>query len=73
MIWDIDEFVELLGFQEECKQDSANQTIAVKDEVLEFCKGNPLFEEAFLKFGAVLFEYELEGKICRHNGRIEVQ
>lgn len=73
VIWEIDEFVESLGFQEECKQDFANQAVAGKDEVLEFCKSNPLFEEAFLKFGAILFEYELEGKICRHNGRIEVQ
>lgn len=72
VIWDIDVFVESLGLQEDSKQDSKSQAVRVKDEVLEFCESNPLFEEAFLKFGAILFEYELEGKISRKNGRIEV-
>lgn len=72
VIWDIDVFVESLGLQEDSKQDSKSQAVEAKDEVLEFCKGNPLFEEAFLKFGAILFEYELEGKISRKNSRIEV-
>lgn len=70
VIWDIDEWIESLGLCEETKQDSKD---IAKDEILEFCKNNPLFEQAFLRFGAILFEYELEGKIVRHNGRIEVR
>lgn len=76
VIWDIDEFVESLGvFDKSLGQDPLDKDSKLEsqsDEVLEFCKSNPLFEEAFLKFGAILFEYELEGKINRCNGRIEV-
>ncbi|WP_297812321.1 DNA-processing protein DprA [uncultured Helicobacter sp.] len=70
VIWEVDALIESLGFCKDCRQDFKD--IDAKDEVLEFCRTNPLFEEAFLKFGAILFEYELEGKISRHNGRIEV-
>ncbi|MDE5591897.1 MAG: DNA-protecting protein DprA [Helicobacter sp.] len=64
VIWDIDSFME--DFFGECLEVKAH------DEILEFCQKNPFFEEAFLKFGEILFEYELEGKIRRINGRIEV-
>lgn len=63
IIWDIDEFLNQL-FEVSYNND--------KDEVLEFCKSNPFFEEAFACFGEILFHYELEGKIQRNNGRIEV-
>ncbi|WP_082942442.1 DNA-processing protein DprA [Helicobacter sp. CLO-3] len=43
------------------------------DPIIEFCKGNPFFEEAYLRFGDALLEYELEGKVARVNGRIVVQ
>lgn len=73
VIWDIDEFVKSLGFFDEySKGNFLEKEKSQKDEILEFCKSNPLFEEAFLKFGSILFEYELEGKISRHNGRIEI-
>lgn len=63
VIWEIDSFlVNLFG-------DIKPQNT---DEILEFCKTNPFFEEAFAKFGEILFTYELEGKIQRNNGRIEV-
>lgn len=71
VIWDIDSFVnEICGeiLDSNIPQSPSNPN----DEILEFCKNNPLFEEAFLHFGEVLFEYELEGKIHRNNGRIEV-
>lgn len=42
------------------------------DEVLEFCMKNPSFEEAYLKFGEKIYEYELEGKIVRESGNIRV-
>ncbi|WP_104721637.1 DNA-processing protein DprA [Helicobacter mesocricetorum] len=64
VIWNVNEFLEsLFG---ECIQ---AQPI---DEILEFCRHNPFFEEALLKFGDRIFEYELEGKIRRNNGRVEV-
>ncbi|MDE5603478.1 MAG: DNA-protecting protein DprA [Helicobacter sp.] len=64
VIWNIDEFLKnLLG------ESIYAQPI---DEILEFCRHNPFFEEALLKFGDRIFEYELEGKIRRNNGRIEV-
>lgn len=42
------------------------------DAILDFCIQNPSFEEAYEKFGAKLYEYELEGKIERKNGRFYV-
>ncbi len=42
------------------------------DEILEFCMKNPSFEEAYLKFGEKIYEYELEGKIVRESGSIRV-
>ncbi len=42
------------------------------DEVLEFCKNAPRFEEALQKFGDRIFEYELEGKIMRENGVVRI-
>lgn len=42
------------------------------DEILEFCMKNPSFEEAYLKFGEKIYEYELEGKIVREAGSIRV-
>ncbi|GAA9574754.1 DNA-processing protein DprA [Helicobacter pylori] len=38
-----------------------------KDEFLEYCAKNPSYEEAYLKFGDKLLEYELLGKIKRIN------
>ena len=43
-----------------------------RDEILEFCALNPSFEEAFLRFGDKLLEYEIEGKILRSDGRVRV-
>lgn len=63
VIWEIDSFLSTL-FETTSHQNT--------DEILEFCKTNPFFEEAFIKFGEILFTYELEGKILRNNGRIEL-
>lgn len=43
-----------------------------QDEILEFCSLSPSFEEAYARFGDKLYEYELEGKIERKNGKIYV-
>ncbi len=68
VIWEIDSFLEEL-FKKTKSQNTQPQST---DEILEFCKTNPFFEEAFIKFGEAIFTYELEGKIQRNNGRIEV-
>ncbi len=59
-IYDIDNFISIFT-----KNDS--QTIQI-DEFLEYCKTNPFYNEAALKFGEKLFEYELNGKIEIKNG-----
>lgn len=64
-IFDIDDFVNSLADKIEIEQKS-------KDEVLEFCYKNPIYEEAFQKFGDKLFEYELEGKITIENNFVRV-
>jgi DNA processing protein len=40
-----------------------HKNIQNSDELLEFCKSNPTYDEVFAKFGDKLFEYELLGKI----------
>lgn len=68
VIWEVVSFLnELFG-----EAQSQNAQPQSADEILEFCKTNPFFEEAFIKFGEAIFTYELEGKISRNNGRIEV-
>lgn len=64
-IYDINSFIQSL---------TGNVIITDKnsDEVLEFCKANPSYDEAVLKFQDKIFEYELEGKITISNGKIIV-
>ena len=61
-IYDIDEFITSLGLQE-----------MQNDEILDFCSHMPSFEEASLRFGQKILEYELEGKIVRENGYVRVK
>ena len=42
----------------------------IKDDFLEYCKTNPSYNEAVLKFGEKVFEYELLGKISIKNGKL---
>ncbi len=63
VIYDIDEFIESLGY--ETKDIST-------DEILEFCKSYPTYDEAINKFGEKIFEYELLGKIKIDNGIVSV-
>lgn len=61
-IYDVQEFItQIFGIQEE-----------IDDEILEFCKHAPRFEEALQKFGDKIYQYELEGKIIRENGVVRV-
>ena len=40
------------------------------DAILDFCKNNPSFEEAYLRYGEEILSLELEGIISRVNGRV---
>lgn len=64
-IYDISSFIESI-FGTSLSHSEEN------DEILQFCKNNPSFEEAFARFGDRLYEYELEGKIIRESGSIRV-
>ncbi len=52
LISDIEEFADMFGKVQ--KND---------DEVLEFCKNEPSLEKCLAKFGDLIYEYELDGKI----------
>ena len=59
-IYDIDAFVAGFGFVETKKN----------DVFLEYCKSNPLYNDAIAKHGEKVFEYEFLGKIVIEHGRI---
>ncbi|WP_024955377.1 DNA-processing protein DprA [Sulfurospirillum arcachonense] len=61
-IYDIDEF--LCGF--------GTKTDICNDDFLEYCRKKPTLNEALLKFGNIVYEYELEGKIAIENNFIIV-
>ena len=63
VIFDIDEFIETLGYK---------TSPSCEDEILEFCKKYPTYDEAVSLFGEKIFEYELLGKIRIDNGIIKV-
>lgn len=63
-IYDIDAFVnQFVPLQESIKS---------SDEFLEYCKTNPLYDEAVATYGSTVFEYELQRKIEVKNGRINL-
>ena len=63
-IYDIDEFVNnFVG----CKGDIKN-----KDTFLEYCKSNPTYDEAVLKYQSKVFEYELMGQIEIKDGFVVI-
>ncbi len=61
-IYDIDLFCEQFGRLE----------TAVDDALLAFCREHSSYDEAFARFGAELFAYELDGKIAIENGTVRV-
>jgi DNA processing protein len=63
-IYDIDEFISQVT--------NTNKIEKTTDELLLFCESNPSYEEAVLKFGNRVFEYELEGKIAINNAKVSV-
>ncbi len=60
-IWDVEAFADRFG-SVDLKEE--------EDDLILFCRGNPTYEEAARRFGARLFEAELEGKIAVKEGRI---
>lgn len=61
-IFDIDEFIEGVVGVGLFKQNL--------DEILEYCKTSPLYDEALQKYPEKILEYELDGKIKIANGKI---
>lgn len=52
LISDIDKFCDMFGKIDE-----------KEDEIIKYCKQNPLLEDALKKYGDTIYEYELDGKI----------
>ena len=42
------------------------------DEILEYCKSNPIYDEVLLKYPDKILEYELDGKIAIKDGKVFV-
>lgn len=61
-IYSIDDFI----------KEFVDNTNVQKDDFLEYCKTNPNYDEAALKYGDKVFEYELLGKIKISNGKVLV-
>ncbi|WP_458699536.1 DNA-processing protein DprA [Sulfurospirillum sp. 1307] len=61
-IFDMEEFANKFG-------DTISNS---KDEVLEYIKENSSFEKVFSKYGNLIYEYELDGKIQIKNGHIYI-
>lgn len=61
-IYDINVFLSKFGF--------VSKEEKIKDEFLEYCKTNPAYNEAVLKYADKVFEYELLGKIEIKNGKL---
>ncbi len=61
LIDDIDEFCDIFG----TKMDA-------NDEVLEFCKENPSLDKCLDRFGDLIYEYELEGKLQIENLHVRI-
>jgi DNA processing protein len=64
VIYDIDEFI--------LRHTNTNKINKLNDDILIFCQNNPSYEEAVLKFGNKIFEYELEGKIKINNAKVSL-
>ena len=72
-IYNIKNFVENMKILFDIKNLEESEEKKPMDQVLDFCKSSPSYEEAFLKFGNKLFEYELNGDIEIINGSVIVK
>jgi DNA processing protein len=72
VIYDIDSFIASL----ENNDKKSNNSSKIKksknsdDELLEFCSSNPTFDEVLARFGSLIYEYELMGKIQIKDNRV---
>lgn len=77
-IFSIEQFLEQAGLKssEKYSNNSTTNINTTNDKndlsMLDFCKSNPSFEEAYLRYGDRILELELEGVISRVNGRVVV-
>jgi len=63
-IYNIDNFIsDFVGYKNDIKH---------KDNFLEYCKSNPTYDEAIIKYPSEIFTYELGGKIKIENGLVIV-
>lgn len=69
VVWSVQGFLQSLESEGILPRAPSTQAT---DPLLDFCRKNPFFEEVLARFGAVVYEYELEGKIVRRNGRVEL-
>lgn len=60
-IYDIDEFAALF---------SDGDSKRAEEEFIDFCATHPAYEEVLERFGELLFEAELEGRVAVINGRV---
>ncbi|PSM52783.1 DNA-processing protein DprA [Campylobacter blaseri] len=65
LIYNIDKFADKFGNLSHIENDN--------DEVIEFIKTNSSFNDAHLKFGDLVYEYELQGKIEILGSRIVIK
>ncbi len=65
VIYDVDKFVSNIcpDYKEKMNKE---------DDFLEYCKTNPFYEEAILKFQEKVLEYELLGEISIKNGKVYI-
>jgi len=61
-IYDVDEFLNQFG----------EDVSLAQDDFLEYCKHNPNLDDALEKYGNLVYEYELDGKITFENSFIIV-
>ena len=66
-IYDVESFINHL-----CEKFNMKTQEIESDEILEFARSNGLFDEALRRFGNKILQYELEGRIRRNGGYIEV-
>jgi len=59
-IYNIDEFISSFGIEESLKS----------NDFIDYCNTNPLYDEAISKYGDLVLEYEVMGKIEITNGKI---
>lgn len=78
-IFSIESFLERVGLNPTTTQPHSSPDTTSQDthsspdssnDILDFCKTNPSFEEAYLRYGEEILSLELEGVIARVNGRV---